>query len=90
MGKAKEIMIERQQERFNRNLAVLLLITYNELLKLEYVITPVINNDGIVVNYIIEFSVNSPRYILNKITGIDENNQFWFSPYDIIDEEYND
>lgn len=70
MGKAKEFMIEKQQEKADRNLAKKLGLSYNELMELDYEIDTNESKDGLIYNYIIEFSTNSPKNILNKIKGL--------------------
>jgi len=88
MGKTKELIIEKQQERFNRKLAVLMDITYNEFLELDYIENTNESNDGIILYKVYEFKDDSPRYILDKIVGLDDNNQFWLSIDAIPDDEY--
>lgn len=86
MGVSKELYIERMQQRNNENLASVLGITYNELLQTEYEVLRNESNDGVIYNDIISFSNNTPKHILDKIIGIDNNNQVWLTPYEYYDD----
>ncbi|NOU47531.1 MAG: hypothetical protein HOO86_10775 [Bacteroidales bacterium] len=90
MGRAKEIYYEQQQQKDDEKLAELLGITYDELLETEWHQEPDEHNDGSTFGYIVYFENSSPRHILDKIKGLDENNQVWFSPLDFYNEEYYD
>lgn len=90
MGRAKELYYEQLQQKDDENLAKKLGITYDELSETEWHIETDESKDGIVYSYVVYFKDSSPRRILDKIEGLDENNQVWLSPHDLDDEEYYD
>ena len=48
-------------------------ITYEELIELDYEIEEGhISNDGMIYYYIMKFSLNSPKEIIDKIGGVTE------------------
>jgi hypothetical protein len=91
MGRAKEMMIEKQRENFEKKLADILGITYDELSQLDYEIDTNESNDGLVYNHIIVFSDDSSSDILDKINGLEDRKRVWLQPWELNeDEEYYD
>lgn len=62
-------------------------INYDELCETEWRIETDESKDNLVYGYVVYFGHNSPRHILDKIEGLDKNNQVWLSPHDLDDEE---
>ena len=87
MGGAKELWMERQQQRNDEDLARRLGITYEELIQTEWHIETDESNDGLIYQYIVYFE-NGPAEILAKINGINEDNQVWLDPY--FEDSYED
>ena len=78
MGQAKEQLIEIQQEKFDRKLAEYLGISYNEFGMLQYAVHEDSSNEGMIYNYILDFSdETNPKEILSKIKSLDDNYQVW-------------
>jgi hypothetical protein len=90
MGRAKEIYLEQLQQREDENLAKLLGITYDELCETDWHIETNESNDDLIYGYVVYFDKNSPRHILDKIDGLNADNQVWISPHVFSDEEYYD
>ena len=88
MSSGSERMIEMQQEKDDRNLAKKLGISYDELLELDHEIDTEESNDGLVYNYILKFSDDAPKEILDKIIGIDDQSQVWLAPWELDNSEY--
>lgn len=63
---------EMQEKLANEKLASELGISYDELLELEWDIDTNESKDGLIYEYIVTFSEESPQNILNKIEGIEE------------------
>ncbi|WP_295230595.1 HEPN domain-containing protein [uncultured Chryseobacterium sp.] len=90
MGRAKEMYYDQLQQKEDENLAKLLGITYDELCETEWHIETDESKDGLVYGYIVYFEDSSPKHILDKIDGLDKDNQVWLSPHDLEDDEYYD
>jgi hypothetical protein len=88
MSSGSERMIEMQQEKSDQELAKKLGITYDELMQLDYEIDTEESEDGLIYNYIIKFRDDSPREILEKINGIDEQNHVWFPSWEFENDDY--
>lgn len=72
-GSAKDILFDIQQERGDREIAEKLGITYDELTELDYEIEDGhTSKDGMIYCYIIKFSRDSPKGIIEKIGGVTE------------------
>ena len=72
-GSAKDILFDIQQERGDREIAKKLGITYEELTELDYEVEDGhTSSDGMIYYYIIKFSRNSPKEIIEKIKGVTE------------------
>jgi len=87
MGRAKEMIIERQQEEFEKKLAGILGISYDELSEIGYEIENNESKDGLLYNYIIEFPDDSNSEILDKINGLEDRKRVWLQPWELEDEE---
>lgn len=87
MGRAKEMYYEQLQQKDDENLAKLLGITYDELCETDWHIETDESKDGLVYGYVVYFEDSSPKHILDKIEGLDKDNQVWLSPHDLDDEE---
>jgi len=91
MGRASEMMIERQQEEFEKKLADILGITYDELSEIGYEIETNESKDGLIYNYIIEFPEDSSSEILDKINGLEDRKRVWLQPWELYeDNDYYD
>lgn len=88
MGSGSEHMIEMQKEKSDKELAKKLGITYDELLELDYEIDTEESEDGLIYNYIIGFSDDAPREILDKIQGIDEDDHVWLPSWELGNDDY--
>lgn len=88
MSSGSERMMEFQQEKYDRNLAKKLGLTYDELLQLDYEIDTEESNDGLIYNYIIKFNDNAPKEILDNVIDIDNQSQVYFAPWVLDNREY--
>jgi hypothetical protein len=87
MGLAKERYYEQLQQKDDEDLAKLLGITYDELCETDWHIETDESRDNLVYGYVVYFEDSSPRHILDKIKGLDKDNQVWLSPHELEDEE---
>lgn len=71
---------EIEEENFARRLARVLGLTYDDLSLLEYDFYPNESRGGFISGHLIIFSDSSPKKILRKIKGIDDNNTVYLSP----------
>ncbi|MDZ7774957.1 MAG: hypothetical protein U5L09_04740 [Bacteroidales bacterium] len=88
MGRAKEMMIERQREEFEKKLAGILGISYDELSEISFEIKNNESKDGLLYNYIIEFPDVSNPQILDKIKGLEDRKRVWLQPWELYEEEH--
>lgn len=72
MGKVKEWFQEIQEQEYDRRIAKILDISYDELMELEWEIETDQNKDDLIYNYRIEFSEDSPKEILSKINRLED------------------
>ncbi|MDC7996380.1 HEPN domain-containing protein [Altibacter sp. HG106] len=89
MGRAKIAWMEMQQERDDTALAERLGITYDELYQTDWHMEPDESKDGILYQYIVYFH-DGPQDILDKIDGLNSDNQVWLEPYDEEDYDFDD
>ncbi|NQT78743.1 MAG: hypothetical protein HQ565_13610 [Bacteroidetes bacterium] len=83
--------MERQQEEFEKKLADILGITYDELSEIGYEIETNESKDGLIYNYIIEFPEDSSSEILDKINGLEDRKRVWLQPWELYeDNDYYD
>ncbi len=87
MGRAKEWMMEMQEQAGDRHLAKLLGISYEDLTELEWEINTDESNEGLVYCYIVEFTDDSSSDILRKIDRLEDGNKVYLSPWE-MDAEY--
>jgi len=80
-------MTDGESERFEKKLAELLGVSYEELLTTEYEVTDHIGNDDLVYEHIVRFTEDSPRSVLDKIIGLNEKNEITLPIVDLADEE---
>jgi hypothetical protein len=88
MSSGSERMLEIQFEQFDCKLAKKLGITYDELIELNYEIITDESDDGIIYGYIIKFDSVDTMNILDKVIGIDGDNQVYFDPWEFENDEY--
>ena len=77
MSSIKDELYSAMEERGDRKLAAVLGITYDELGQTDWEIEEDKNDDDLVYGMIVHFSETSPKSILEKIAGIDENNNVY-------------
>ena len=87
MGRAKELWMEMQEQEDDRRIAKILEISYDDLMELEYEIETDQSKDGLIYNYRIEFSEDSPKEILEKISRLEDGCRVYLQPWE-LDEEY--
>jgi hypothetical protein len=87
MGRAKEWMMELQEQADDRHLAKLLGISYEDLVELEWKIDTNESSDGLIYNYRVEFSEESPKEILRKIERLEDGCRVYMDPWE-MDAEY--
>ena len=83
----QDSIIDDESERFEKKLAELLGITYEELLTTEYEITDNFGEDEIVYDQVLRFTQDSPRSVLDKIIGLSAENQITIPNVDLAEEE---
>lgn len=90
MGRAKEYWMEQQEIQGDKILAEKLGLTYDELCQTEWHMDTDMSKDGLIYGYVVHFE-DGPKEILDKIIGIDKDNQVWFNPNEFEeDENYDD
>jgi len=83
MGHAKELMIE-MEEKYDRRLADILGITFEELGSLHYEIDEDLSSDGgIIYNYIIQFNDENNEEILQKIKGLEGRHYVYIPAWEL-------
>lgn len=88
MGKLSELMIEVQEKEAGERIAEILDISLYDFVKLDYEIETDESEDGLIYNYIIEFSEDCPKEILRQINRLKDGNRVYLEPWE-LDEEYN-
>jgi flagellar biosynthesis regulator FlbT len=83
----QDLMADDESERFEKKLAELLGVTYDELLTTEYEVTDNIGNDDVVYEHVVRFTDDSPRSVLDKIIGLNAENEITLPIVDLADEE---
>lgn len=78
---------DQDSERYEKKLAELLGVTYEDLLTTEYEVTDHIGEDDAVYEHILRFSDDSPRSVLDKIIGLNAENEITIPVVDLADEE---
>jgi len=87
MGRVKELWMDMQEQQGDRRIAKILDIPYDELIELDYEIETDQSKDGLIYNYRIEFSEDSPQKILEKINRLEDGCRVYLQPWE-LDEEY--
>jgi hypothetical protein len=87
MGRMSELMIEIQEKEAGERIAKILDISFYDIVELEYEIETDESKDGLIYNYRIEFSENSPKEILEKINRLEDACRVNLEPWE-LDEEY--
>jgi hypothetical protein len=59
------------EEQRNHKLAEILGISYDEVVELDPEVHERTSNDGVLYGFYIEFDENSPKHIVDKISGVD-------------------
>lgn len=87
MGRMSDLMIEIQEKEAGERIAKILDISLFDLVKLDYEIETDESDDGLIYNYRIEFSEDSPKEILDKISRLEDGHRVYLEPWE-LDEEY--
>lgn len=87
MGRVKEYMMELEEQAYERHLAKLLGISYDDLIQLEWKIETDESKDGLIYSYRIEFTEDSTQEILSKIERLEDNCRVYLEPWE-LDAEY--
>ena len=87
MGRMSDLMIEIQEKEAGERIAKILDISLFDLVELDYEIETDESDDGLIYNYRIEFSEDSPKEILDKISRLEDGCRVYLEPWE-LDEEY--
>lgn len=87
MGRMSDLMIDIQEKEAGERIAKILDISLFDLSELEYRIETDESKDGLIYNYRIEFSEDSPKEILKKINRLEDGCRVYLDPWE-LDEEY--
>lgn len=87
MGRAKEQWMEMQQIKDDTLLAEKLGLTYEELEETDWHIERDESRDGLLYQYIVYFH-DGPKHILQKIIGLNSDNQVWLDAYEMDNDDY--
>jgi hypothetical protein len=87
MERAKDHWIEMQQVLEDTRLAEKLGLTYYELEETDWHIETETSRDGQIYGYIVYFGEDSPQHVLNKVVGLNSDNQVWLNSSDMNDDE---
>lgn len=91
MGRVKQHWMEIQEQEQDRKFAALLGVTYEDLDELDFEIETDESKDGIIYNYRIEFSDDSPKHILEKISRLKDGCRVYLEPWELYEEfDYED
>lgn len=71
---------EKQQHESDLCLAKSLGISMDDLDSLNYKVSQNTSDDGCLYGYIVEFNEDSPKEILDKISGLENNSYVYLSP----------
>ena len=67
-----------EEQRYHK-LAEILGISYDEVVELDPEIQDNTSDDGVLYGFYVEFDENSPKHIVDKISGIDESGTLYIS-----------
>ena len=90
MGRAKQYWMEQQELREEENLAKSLGLTHEELEQTEWHMESFHSKDGMLYEHVIYFSPDTPKEILEKIDGLNSDNQVWISAFDDYQEDFDE
>ena len=76
---------EAQEEKVNKELAIKLGISYNELCELTWEFDTEESSDGLVYRYIMVIDDGAPQEILDKIDSLEDNKYVYFEAGEIED-----
>lgn len=83
--------LEEQMElEGSKQLASILGLSIDDLLELDYQISPNESNDGLIYEYVVSFNDSSPQNILDKINGLCSGNYVYLQPYELESDPYDD
>ncbi len=83
MSRTKDWLMDLEEQAFDRHLAKLLDISYEELIKLEWEIETDESDEGLVYSHRIEFSESSPKEILSKIERLKDNCRVYLESWEL-------
>ncbi len=91
MGNPIVEMMNMQEDSRNEKLARILGVSYDELEQTKWKLDEEKSEEGLVHHLLIVFEKNSPRNILDKIKGLDENDTVWLDPNELANKvEFDD
>ena len=80
---------EKQEEESNKKLAEILGIEYDDLIQLDWEVYTNESKDGLIYSHLLQFNEDSPKNILDKIEGLDQDYTIHLEP-GIFEEPYED
>lgn len=83
MSRLKDWVIDMEEHAFDRHLAKLLNISYEDFSILNWKIETDESNDGLIYGHRIEFDINSPSEILSKIERLVNNCRVYLEPWEL-------
>jgi hypothetical protein len=89
MGRMKDFWIELQESSFEIQVAKILGITLDDLMRLDWDIETEQSVDGLTYGHRIEFSHNSPKSILSKIKNLEDGYCVYLEPGQ-LEQDYDD
>lgn len=88
MGGMKGARLQVEENR-QQTLAEVLGISWEELHLLDYEVTKVLSEDGLLSGYVIKFGMNANPEVLSKIAGVSETRSLNLSPW-VFERSYED
>lgn len=83
MSRIKDWLMDLEEQAFDRHLAKLLGISYEDLIKLEWEIKTDESDEGLLYSHRIEFSESSSTEILSKIERLKDNCRVYLEPWEL-------
>lgn len=83
MGRVKDWLMDTEEYAFERYLAKLLNIPFEDFSMLNWKIETDESNDGLIYAHRIEFDINSPSEILSKIERLVDNFRIYLEPWEL-------
>lgn len=87
MGSAKEEMMNNLEYNREKKLAKILGITYDELNETNWHFDEEKSEEGLVYHILVKFDKDSPKEILDKINGLDNNFTVCLEPDELDNQE---